>query len=99
MHKKMRPALPPAKQVPFFLSSLIKLGSRMGTPCQLLLILNVIPALPLFQYSLFAELPQKPEHMAIAHSHGAGDIRQRVAEEAPVRILKNVGAKPLLAGA
>lgn len=71
----------------------------MGTPCQLLLILNVISALPLFQYSLFAELPQKPEHMTIAHSHGAGDIRQRIAEEAPVRILKNVGAKPLLAGA
>ena len=71
----------------------------MGTPCQLLLIHNVISALPLFQYPLIAELPQQPEHMTIAHSYGAGDIHQRIAEEAPVRILKNVGAKPLLAGA
>ena len=88
----------PAKQIPFFLYSLIKLGSRMGTPCQLLMIHNVISALPLFQDPLFTELPQQPEHMAIAHSHGTGDIRQRVAEEALVRMLKNVGAKPLLAG-
>ena len=82
-----------------FLYFLIKLGSRMGTPSQLLMIHNVISALLLFQYPLFTELPKQPEHMAIAQSHGTRDIRQCVAEDALVRILKNISTKPLLAGA
>lgn len=71
----------------------------MGAPRQLPVIQDEITALPFFQYPLFTELPQQPEHMAVAHPHGAGNVCQCIAKEAPVRILYQIGAKPLFAGA
>ena len=71
----------------------------MGTQGQLPVIQDEIAALPFFQYPLFTELTQQPEHMAVAHPHGTGNICQCIAKEAAVRILNQIGAMPLFAGA
>ena len=40
----------------------------------------------------------QPEHMAVTHSHGTGDIGQDITEHAVVGCLQDVGAEPFLAG-